>query len=95
MINFCQHRIVTFSLKFIFRCHYIILKSYNQWGKGVLFFSWGGGASFVMGECPMGGMGFDREVFKKNHGMGVASLHDPTPSIRGNLGTLVREVNLF
>ena len=40
MINFCEHRIVTFSLKFVSRGHCITLKSYNQWGKGV-FFSWG------------------------------------------------------
>ena len=29
MINFCEHRIVTFSMEFIFRGHCIILKSYN------------------------------------------------------------------
>ena len=37
MINFCEHSIVTFSLKFVFRGHCITLKSYNQWRKGVFF----------------------------------------------------------
>ena len=42
MINFCEHSIVTFSLKFVFRGHCITLKSYNQWGGGGVQF--GGGA---------------------------------------------------
>ena len=37
MINFCEHRIVSFSLKFVFRGHCIILKSYNQWEGEVVF----------------------------------------------------------
>ena len=43
MINFCEHSIVTFSLKFVFRGHCITLKSYNQWGGGGVQFGGGGG----------------------------------------------------
>ena len=63
MINFCEHRIVTFSLKFVFRGHCAILKSYNQWG-GRCFSV--GGASFVSGgSAPMCARVLMAEVFKK------------------------------
>ena len=64
-------------------------------GGGGVVFQLGRRGFICNGGVPNGGMGFDREVFKKNQGMGVAPLHDPTPSIRGNPGKLVREVNLF
>ena len=69
MVNFCEHRIVTFSLKFVFRGHCIILKSYNQWGGR---FSVGdeGGGSFVSKwwELPVGEHRIGWEGFKKNNG---------------------------
>ena len=36
--------------------------------EGCFTFQWGGGGSFIFkwGVCPMGGIGFDGEGFKKN-----------------------------
>ena len=52
MINFCEHSIVTFSLKFVFRGHCITLKSYNQWGGGGVQFGGGGHGGSLGMSCP-------------------------------------------
>ena len=71
MINFCEHRIVAFSLKFFFRGHCIILKSYNQWG---MFFSWGGFVS-KWWVLHVGQHGIWWGGFKKTNGMGGTLAH--------------------
>ena len=78
MVNFCEHRIVTFSLKFVFRGHCIILKSYNQWGGRFSVGDEGGGASLVSGgSALLGSMGLDGKGSKKIMGIGETLVHKP------------------